>query len=467
MTSDIVSVEIGRSTWQGPAEEAPQRAGPITMTYRNYRGEIAERRIIPEWVGFGATDWHPEPQWLLRAFDLDKNARRDFALADCQFADLYRSADMAECAAFSAGYEAGERDGRASGQQVRALEWDEYAPGCFFGKSGCGEYSVAPSASALHEGEIRLSDVEGNFSYFAWPEAAKAAAQADYERRILAALTPAPRPEWHPDDLAVDRFAAAMKAKLAKKRAEGRGGWERKDECSAEDLTYMLVQHIWKGDPLDVGNLAMMLHQRGERIVLDGEAKSIAPQPEMRLATREELLAGEILAELTRARAKFPGKNVTFAALVEEVGELATATFEESADRVRKEAVQVAVMAMRMILDGDHCFEPWRAEKGLDPLDPEVRALLEGRDHVYVCESCGLPLYEGDKAQFSGEVVFCPEHAALLSEIITIMEADIALSEDEAYWPEWFSSLEDAQQNVASLRAQLEREGDHKPLDEV
>lgn len=121
MTSDIVSVEIGRSTWQGPAEEAPQRAGPITMTYRNYRGEIAERRIIPEWVGFGATDWHPEPQWLLRAFDLDKNARRDFALADCQFADLYRSADMAECAAFSAGYEAGERDGRASGQQVRAL----------------------------------------------------------------------------------------------------------------------------------------------------------------------------------------------------------------------------------------------------------------------------------------------------------------------------------------------------------
>ncbi|REF69925.1 hypothetical protein [Paracoccus versutus] len=103
--------------------------------------------------------------------------------------------------------------------------------------------------------------------------------------------------------------------------------------------------------------------------------------PEVRLASREELLAGEILAELTRARAKFPGKNVTFAALVEEVGELATATFEESADRVRKEAVQVAVMAMRMVLDGDHSFEPWRAEKGLDPLDPELRALSEGRDH--------------------------------------------------------------------------------------
>jgi len=91
--------------------------------------------------------------------------------------------------------------------------------------------------------------------------------------------------------------------------------------------------------------------------------------------TVEEALAQKILAELVRARAKFPGKNVTFAALVEEVGELATATFEESADRVEKEAVQVAVMAMRMVLDGDNCFDGWRKEKGLDPLDPSARAL--------------------------------------------------------------------------------------------
>jgi hypothetical protein len=79
-------------------------------------------------------------------------------------------------------------------------------------------------------------------------------------------------------------------------------------------------------------------------------------------------LADEVLTELARARAKFPGKNVTFAALVEEVGELATATFEERRSRVRKEAVQVAVMAMRMVLDGDHTFDQWRADKGLDPL---------------------------------------------------------------------------------------------------
>ena len=106
--------------------------------------------------------------------------------------------------------------------------------------------------------------------------------------------------------------------------------------------------------------------------------QTFAHQPQPSVSVAEDALCSEILAELTRARAKFPGKNVTFAALVEEVGELATATFEESADRVRKEAVQVAVMAMRMILDGDHCYEPWRAEKGLDPLDPALRALKGG-----------------------------------------------------------------------------------------
>lgn len=70
----------------------------------------------------------------------------------------------------------------------------------------------------------------------------------------------------HPDDLAVDRFAVAMKAKLAKKRAEGRGGWDDREQCTGAFLSQLLVEHVEKGDPLDVGNLAMMLHQRGERI---------------------------------------------------------------------------------------------------------------------------------------------------------------------------------------------------------
>lgn len=97
------------------------------------------------------------------------------------------------------------------------------------------------------------------------------------ERKIAAQQQRAPacgakdfaqtREACHPDDVAVDRFAAAMKAKLAKKRAEGRGGWDNKDDCSQLFLTSLLREHVEKGDPVDVGNLAMMLHQRGERIL--------------------------------------------------------------------------------------------------------------------------------------------------------------------------------------------------------
>lgn len=77
----------------------------------------------------------------------------------------------------------------------------------------------------------------------------------------------------HEDDLAVDRFGAVMKAKLAKKRNDGRGGWSG-PECSEETLSRMLRDHVAKGDPVDVANFAMMLHQRGERIAQAAPAPS-------------------------------------------------------------------------------------------------------------------------------------------------------------------------------------------------
>ena len=76
-----------------------------------------------------------------------------------------------------------------------------------------------------------------------------------------------PAREQHPDDAAVDRFAEAMKAKLSKKREDGRGGWQDKDECPQEFLSDLLRGHVEKGDPVDVANFAMMLHQRGEEIL--------------------------------------------------------------------------------------------------------------------------------------------------------------------------------------------------------
>lgn len=72
--------------------------------------------------------------------------------------------------------------------------------------------------------------------------------------------------EIHPDEVAVDAFAAKMKAKMADARAKGRGGWEDREQCSAEDLSRTLREHVEKGDPRDVANFCMMLHQRGEAI---------------------------------------------------------------------------------------------------------------------------------------------------------------------------------------------------------
>jgi hypothetical protein len=34
---------------------------------------------------FGTSEWHPEEQWFLQAFDMDKREERDFALRDCRF----------------------------------------------------------------------------------------------------------------------------------------------------------------------------------------------------------------------------------------------------------------------------------------------------------------------------------------------------------------------------------------------
>lgn len=78
------------------------------------------------------------------------------------------------------------------------------------------------------------------------------------------------------DELGVERFTKAMLAKLARKRDEGRGGWnhqpytsqpDRGDVteyfgCSVADLQHMLAEHIAKGDMVDIANFAMMIWNR-------------------------------------------------------------------------------------------------------------------------------------------------------------------------------------------------------------
>ena len=58
----------------------------------------------------------------------------------------------------------------------------------------------------------------------------------------------------------IRNLVKAMTAKLAKKRREGANGWHRPGQCTVDRLADMLIDHLAKGDPVDIANFAMMLH---------------------------------------------------------------------------------------------------------------------------------------------------------------------------------------------------------------
>ena len=69
------------------------------------------------------------------------------------------------------------------------------------------------------------------------------------------------------DNEAVDKLAQAMKSKLAKKREQGYHGWAT---CKHGDLVQLLINHVDKGDPIDVANFCAFLFARGESLTGGG-----------------------------------------------------------------------------------------------------------------------------------------------------------------------------------------------------
>jgi transcriptional regulator with XRE-family HTH domain len=67
-----------------PAPDNEMIGSSVHILYVNHRGETWVRHIqpIPPLMWYGSTDWHPEPQWFLHAFDLEKREERDFAVRD-------------------------------------------------------------------------------------------------------------------------------------------------------------------------------------------------------------------------------------------------------------------------------------------------------------------------------------------------------------------------------------------------
>jgi hypothetical protein len=64
-------------------------------------------------------------------------------------------------------------------------------------------------------------------------------------------------------DVAIDRFAAAMKAAMARKAREGRTGWD--DPTLRADIVNDMIAHAMcadktPGHEVHVANFAMMLH---------------------------------------------------------------------------------------------------------------------------------------------------------------------------------------------------------------
>lgn len=74
----------------------------------------------------------------------------------------------------------------------------------------------------------------------------------------------------HTDEIALIRFALSMRDKLTEARTRGRHGWET---APGEHLSDLLRAHVNKGDPVDVANFCMMLHQRGCRIFPEDDGK--------------------------------------------------------------------------------------------------------------------------------------------------------------------------------------------------
>jgi len=132
-------------------------------------------------------------------------------------------------------------------------------------------------------GVLPILDVqtpEGNFMFSAWEPTPPELEALNKGANILLGVRGTAHPVVslqvaadaevkHPDDVAVDQFAEVMKAKLADARAKGRAGWQ---QCDPAELSYMLREHVEKGDPRDVANFCMFLWSLGKPI---GDARPV------------------------------------------------------------------------------------------------------------------------------------------------------------------------------------------------
>jgi hypothetical protein len=78
----LKAIAVAESALTPATEGEPSPSPPpVPIRYTNWRGKTRVRRIVPIRLRFAANEWHPEPQWLLDAIDVGKQAERSFAVA--------------------------------------------------------------------------------------------------------------------------------------------------------------------------------------------------------------------------------------------------------------------------------------------------------------------------------------------------------------------------------------------------
>ena len=191
--------------------------------------------------------------------------------------------------------------------------------------------------------------------------------------------------DQHPDDLAVDAFAAAMKAKMAAARAKGSGGWQDPAQCTADDLTRMLRDHVEKGDPRDVANFCMMLHQRGESIAA---RQPVGEKPERRAPVQGyhgETIPWRVHGLAWEAYAKKYGKQQSAERIAERGGfgceemDMFVPGWREMVEGSPAPAVDLD--AVRALLQ--RRIEQWRSHLPADPGAPGTREIETKGEHDY------------------------------------------------------------------------------------
>lgn len=77
-TSDVIAA-LRRHSESPYVARGEHGGSPLRVRYRNWRGVTGERTLIPLFTWHGATSWHSRG-WMLRAWDVEKDAVRDYAL---------------------------------------------------------------------------------------------------------------------------------------------------------------------------------------------------------------------------------------------------------------------------------------------------------------------------------------------------------------------------------------------------